>query len=73
MIGWSLEQIKQRNEQYRKVEMSNTNKILYRLEALDDSGWEFKMIHHDYLHLEEVGMKWVAGKFCSGYTIKEVR
>jgi hypothetical protein len=75
MVGWSTEQIAQRNEQYRRMEMSNknSNKPLFRLEALDDSGWQFKMLGSDYLALEQVGMKWVAGKFCTEYSITEVK
>ena len=74
MIGWGEEVIRERNRQYRRMEMSkNSNKPLFRLEALDDSGWQFKMLGSDYLALEQVGMKWVAGKFCTEYSITEVR
>ena len=51
----------------------NSNKPLFRLEALDDSGWQFKTLGSDYLVLEQVGMKWVQGKFCTEYSITEVR
>jgi hypothetical protein len=74
MIGWGEEVIRERNKQYRRMEMSKSNdKPLFRLEALDDSGWQFKMLGSDYLALEQVGMKWVAGKFCTEYSITEVR
>jgi hypothetical protein len=75
MIGWGEEVIRERNRQYRRMEMSNknSNKPLFRLEALDDSGWQFKTLGSDYLVLEQVGMKWVQGKFCTEYSITEVR
>jgi hypothetical protein len=71
VIGWTPEQIAQRNTQYRRQEMSN-NMPVYRLEALDDSGWEFKMQGRDYLDLVSVGDKWVAGKFCTEYRITQI-
>lgn len=72
MIGWSEEVIRERNRQYRGQEMTSNPSTLYRLEALDDSGWGFKMQGRDYNELTKVGEKWVASKFCTEFNISEI-
>lgn len=52
--------------------MSNAGEKQYRLEALETSGWGFKMLGRSYDELVAVGEKWVAGRFCDEYRITEI-
>jgi hypothetical protein len=73
MIGWTPEQIEQRNEQYRRQEMSNIKATQYNLSALENGQWSFKMMHFSKEHLENIGKSWVDGGMCDGYTVVEVQ
>lgn len=73
MIGWTPEQIEQRNEQYRRQEMSNIKTTQYNLSALEDGKWSFKMMHFSKDHLEKIGQSWVDGKMCDDYKVVEVQ
>ena len=69
---WTEEEIKHRNEQYRKMKESvmSTQAPMYQIETQDNEGnWTWRMQSSSKGYFNSNGRRWVDLKFCNDYRV----
>jgi hypothetical protein len=61
--------VKQRNGQYRRLEMSRNKKQEFSLEVFVDGEYKWQMSSDDRAYLQKIGAQWVDGGFIDSFRV----